>query len=148
MCFGAFAPGTTSPSIDVVTKILFSHTIGDEWPRPSIGVFHLMFFVVLHSAGRFFSLEIPEPSGPRHCGQFPAEDEAVAAIPNDTLAIRARLIRLVSFTAFFLCSLLFLRNGRFAKSKQMRDGANDQQPVRDCGRRHHHLAYRVLREQL
>ena len=33
----------------------------------------LMFLVGLHSEGRFFSLEIPEPSGPRHCGQFPAD---------------------------------------------------------------------------
>src|SRR5688500_19778893 len=102
MCFGAFAPGTTSPSIAVVTKILLSQTIGDEWPRPSIGVFHLMFLVVLHSAGKFFSVEIPEPSGPRHCSQLPAADEPVVAIPTDMAAIRARLIRRVSFTAFIL----------------------------------------------
>src|SRR6185369_7527737 len=37
-----------------------------------MGVFHLMFVVGVHTAGRFFSVEIPEPSGPRHCGQFPA----------------------------------------------------------------------------
>src|SRR5688500_19193773 len=104
MCFGAFAPGTTSPSIAVVTKILLSQTIGDEWPRPSIGVFHLMFLLVLHSAGKFFSVEIPDPSGPRHCGQLPAADDAVVAIPNATsnkrAAIRARLIRRVNLTAF------------------------------------------------
>ena len=35
-------------------------------------VFHLMFLVGLQSAGRFFSFEMPEPSGPRHCGQFAA----------------------------------------------------------------------------
>src|SRR6185503_9964830 len=118
MRFVAFAPSTTSPSIAVVTKIRFSQTIGDEWPRPSIGVFHLMFFEVFHSAGKFFSVEIPVPSGPRHCGQFPADDEAVAAIPNDTAAIRAKLIRRVSFTAFFLCNYCFFETGASPKANR------------------------------
>src|SRR6185503_15211534 len=73
MCFAALAPGTSAPSIAVVRKIILPQTIGDECARPSIGVFHLMFFVGLHSEGRFFSVETPEPSGPRHCGQFPAD---------------------------------------------------------------------------
>src|SRR5258705_4824307 len=70
MCFTAFAPGTSGPSIAVVRKILLPQTIGDECPRPAIGVFHLMFFVALHSVGRFFSSEVPCPEGPRHCGQL------------------------------------------------------------------------------
>src|ERR1041384_4556838 len=72
MCLVALAPGTSAPAIAVVRNTLCPQTIGDECERPSIAVFHLMFLVGLHSDGRFFSLEIPEPSGPRHCGQFPA----------------------------------------------------------------------------
>src|SRR5215467_5030105 len=66
----AFAPGTVSPSISVVRKILLSQTTGDECPRPTIGVFHLIFFVSLHSVGRLVSAEMPLPSGPRHCDQL------------------------------------------------------------------------------
>src|SRR6266550_579410 len=74
MCFTAFAPGTSAPSIAVVRNILLPQTIGEEWPRPAMAVFHLIFFVGLHSAGRFFSLEIPWPDGPRHCGQLGPPD--------------------------------------------------------------------------
>src|SRR6476661_8531633 len=70
ICLTAFAPGTSDPSIAVVRKIFFPQTIGDECPLPAIGVFHLMFFVALHSVGRFFSSEVPCPEGPRHCGQL------------------------------------------------------------------------------
>src|SRR6185503_7102781 len=101
-CFTAFAPGTSAPSTAVVRKIRLPQTMGDECDRPSIGVFHLMFFVGLHSDGRFFSFEMPEPSGPRHCGQFPAEtvratklrDPSAREIPT----IRVRAIR---FTVVF-----------------------------------------------
>src|SRR5438045_5539962 len=108
MCFTAFAPGTTGPSTAVVTNTLLPQTIGDECERPSIGVFHLMFLVGLHSDGRFFSFEIPEPSGPRHCGQFPAEallniklsaaNEIVSvnAIPRDSFTV---VVPLLDFSA-------------------------------------------------
>src|SRR6185369_172861 len=115
-CFTAFAPGTSAPSTAVVRKIRLPQTMGDECDRPSIGVFHLMFFVGLHSDGRFFSLEMPEPSGPRHCGQFPAEtvratklrDPSAREIPT----IRVRAIR---FTVVFP-SLFYYprRSGRSA----------------------------------
>src|ERR1041384_6490426 len=72
-CLAALAPGTSAPSTAVVRNTLFSQTIGEECERPSIAVFHLMFLVGDHSDGRFFSFEIPEPSGPLHCGQFPAD---------------------------------------------------------------------------
>src|SRR6185369_9719057 len=101
-CFTAFAPGTTAPSTAVVRKTRLPQTIGDECERPSMAVFHLMFLVGLHSDGRFFSFEIPVPSGPRHCGQFPADavvakelrPAAVKVIP----AISASAIRCVCFT--------------------------------------------------
>src|SRR5918997_1593536 len=97
MCTGAFAPGTGSPSIAVVRKTLLPQTIGEEWPRPGTAAFHLRFLVALHSTGRFFSGETPEPSGPLHCGQFasaPAERTA-GALRDDrpTLDARARAIR-------------------------------------------------------
>src|SRR5687768_16842464 len=55
---------------------LFSQTMGDEWPRPAMGVFHLMFFVALHSSGSPVSVETPCPSGPRHWGQLEPLDLA------------------------------------------------------------------------
>src|SRR5882672_1983958 len=61
-----------------VTKIRFSHTMGDECPGGR-SAFHRMFFVELHSAGTRASIEMPWLPGPRHCGQFSAETVAVAA---------------------------------------------------------------------
>src|SRR6185295_13809520 len=97
----ALAPGTTGPSMAVVKKILLPQTIGEECPRPSIAAFHLMFFVGLHSAGRFFSFDVPWPEGPRHCGQLP--DEA----PTDTTRIvrakrrpAATTVRPITFICF------------------------------------------------
>src|SRR5689334_24662806 len=107
MCLTAFAPATTSPSIAVVKKILLSQTIGDECPRPAIGVFHLMFFVGVHSAGRFFSFEIPEPSGPRHCGQLAAKPTVVSESDKTKAKLVIREIPGVlmreAFTNLILC---------------------------------------------
>src|SRR5215813_14627159 len=76
----AFAPGMTSPSMDVVRKILSFQTIGDEWPRPGSAVFHTMFLFTPHSSGRFFSSETPRLCGPRHCGQFEAPSRDCARV--------------------------------------------------------------------
>src|SRR5688500_8708660 len=105
MCLAALAPGTSVPSIAVVRNTLLPQTIGDECARPSIAVFHLMFLVGLHSDGRFFSFEIPVPSGPLHCGQFPADVVAertlnpamVKAIPT----MSAKVGRRDSFIVFY-----------------------------------------------
>src|SRR6266511_2513558 len=100
MCLTAFAPGTSGPSIAVVRKILFPQTIGDEWPRPAIGVFHLIFLVALHVLGRSFSSEIPCPEGPLHCGQLvPAKAPAEFSNSNVEIAMitKAMLTRLSSF---------------------------------------------------
>src|SRR5262245_18099633 len=59
-----------APSMDVVRKIRAPQTIGEECPRPSIGVFHFTFLVAPHSAGNPVSGETPWPSGPLHCAQF------------------------------------------------------------------------------
>src|SRR5690242_8851241 len=101
-CFTAFAPGTTAPSIAVVRNTRLPQTIGDECERPSIAVFHLMFLVGLHSDGRFFSFETPVPSGPRHCGQFPADAVFARKLKPATINVIAtmsvRAIRRVCFT--------------------------------------------------
>src|SRR5215207_6207576 len=72
-----------------------------------MAVFHLMFFVGVHSEGRFFSLEIPEPSGPLHCGQFPAaafsvkKPSPVTAKAIPTISVKAiRFTIGVSFVSF------------------------------------------------
>src|SRR5262245_66452014 len=56
--------------MSVVKKILDSQTIGCEWPRPEIGVFHLIFLFAFHADGTPVSEEIPFPSPPRHCDQL------------------------------------------------------------------------------
>src|SRR5437899_8888145 len=75
--------------------------MGEEWPRPAIGVFDLMFLVALHSVGRFFSVEIPCPPGPRHCGQFGAGELPAVELRSMTVERQqmttAMLIRLNSF---------------------------------------------------
>src|SRR5215213_3264657 len=103
VCFTALAPGTCTPSTAVVRNRRLPQTIGDECERPSIAVFHLMFLVALHSDGRFFSFEIPEPSGPRHCGQFPAsarlakEPRPATAKAIPTTSVKAILFNVVIF---------------------------------------------------
>src|SRR6266850_1240172 len=75
-------PGTLSPSSAVVRKILFFQTIGDEWPRPAISVFHFILLTSLHSVGRPVSVDTPWPSGPRHCGQFDPLDATALEFRN------------------------------------------------------------------
>src|SRR5258705_9891902 len=103
MCLTALAPGTSGPSIAVVTKIRLPQTMGEECPRPSIGVFHFMFFVPFHSVGKFFSAETPCPEGPRHCGQLAAPaDEVRSRIVEVTQITSAMLMRTKSFMFRFL----------------------------------------------
>src|SRR6185503_16406966 len=102
MCLTAFAPGTIGPSTAVVRKTFLPQTIGEEWPRPSIGVFHLMFFDAFQVVGRFFSSDVPCPEGPRHCGQFEpaAPDETtksvVMMVAEITIVTRANSFIVVS----------------------------------------------------
>src|ERR1051325_1032412 len=106
MCLAALAPGTSGPSTAVVRNTLFSQTIGDECERPSIAVFHLMFLFGPHSDGRFFSVEIPEPSGPLHCGQFPADTLPATKLRPATVkeipTMNVKAIRRDSFIFLFL----------------------------------------------
>src|SRR5215470_12416845 len=78
MCFGGFASCMTSPSSAVVRKIRSPQTIGEEWPRPGMAVFHFTFCVGVHTVGRPVSGEMPWLSGPRHCDQFAAGFGGVA----------------------------------------------------------------------
>src|SRR5215207_8939546 len=87
-----FAPGTTGPSTAVVTKTRLPQTTGLEWPLPGSGVFQRTFFASPHSSGRPFSAETPEPSGPRHCGQF-GSPAAEVGETESTTAVRRRAKR-------------------------------------------------------
>src|SRR5262245_32541108 len=107
ICVTAFAPGTTSPSIAVVRKTLFPHTTGDECPRPAIGVFHLMFLLAFHSAGRFVSVETPLPFGPRHCGQLAAPAVAANQATPERENIR-KLILIVEAVLMLISIPLFI----------------------------------------
>jgi hypothetical protein len=61
-----------------------------------------MFFVGLHSDGRFFSFEMPEPSGPRHCGQFPAAAFSIKKpSPVTAKAIPTMSVNAMRFTFYF-----------------------------------------------
>ena len=61
-------------------KIVSPQMIGVEPLRPGIASFHAMFSVGLHLTGRPFSALTPFIAGPRHCGQFSADNVAAAAI--------------------------------------------------------------------
>ena len=61
-------------------------TIGVEPDHAGSCSFQLTFSVADHLTGRFFSPLRPFSDGPRHCGQFSAEDAAVAA--NNTATRR------------------------------------------------------------
>ena len=87
VCATALAPGTTSPSIAAVTKMRSPQTMGDECPLGS-SVFHAMFLFGAHSVGSCFSVEMPCPAGPRHCGQFSAD--TLAARTTTALAVAKR----------------------------------------------------------
>src|SRR5690349_10134615 len=110
VCFTALAPGTTAPSTAVVRKMRLPQTIGDECERPSIAVFHLMFLVGVHSDGRFFSFEMPEPSGPRHCGQFPASGFAAVLTQAHTNTVATQSVNAIVFTLIvpLFSGLLFI----------------------------------------
>src|SRR5438876_9203024 len=56
----------------LVTKIRFPHTMGLEWPRPGMGVFHRTFFPfsTSHAVGVAYPSAIPLALGPRKEGQF------------------------------------------------------------------------------
>ena len=68
-------------SMQVVTRTRFSQTIGDECPRPGMEARQTTFFPDVPSQvmGRFVSLLVPSPRGPRHAGQFSASTTAVKA---------------------------------------------------------------------
>src|SRR5947209_17402326 len=94
-----------SPSMAVVRNTLLPHTTGDECPRPATGVFHLIFFVAVHSVGKFFSVEIPMPPGPRHCGQFVVAALLIVALRTATMStemIADEPIRMNVFIVYFL----------------------------------------------
>src|SRR5687767_14656915 len=74
-----------------VKKIRSPHTTGDDHPSAGTGVFHATFSVADHLVGRFVSVEIPCPFGPRNRGQFSAcECNATSAVTR--IAVSKRLI--------------------------------------------------------
>src|SRR6188474_424195 len=59
-----------------VRKMRSPQMIGVELPLPGSVSFQARFLVSLNAAGRFFSLEMPLLSGPRHWGQLSARPTA------------------------------------------------------------------------
>ena len=59
------------------------HTMGEEFPGPGKGTCQRTFSVLLHLSGSIFSVETPEPCGPRHAGQFSAETETRCPIAEE-----------------------------------------------------------------
>ncbi|MCG3119275.1 MAG: hypothetical protein ALAOOOJD_01636 [bacterium] len=104
-CLTACAPGTISPSISAVRKTLLPHTIGEELPLPESGVFHLMFLLLLHSAGRLVSVEIPVPSEPRHCDQLLVPGFSAANAPRPISTVNKTAISMLA-KRFVISSLL------------------------------------------
>src|SRR5262245_10344637 len=95
MWTGALAPAIGSPSIAVVKKTLFPHTIGEEWPSPSMAVFQAMLVAGPQVDGSAVSSETPCPCGPRNCGQFLAEtvaDPRASTVNEASAACRSGLM--------------------------------------------------------
>jgi hypothetical protein len=67
-----------------VTMTRFPLTMGDDTPRPAIGVFQATFSVALHRIGSPVSLVVPVPFGPRQCGQSAAAIVVPAATASRT----------------------------------------------------------------
>src|SRR5207302_1792938 len=65
---GSVAAGTVGTA--VVRKILSPQTTGEEWPRPGIVAFHLVFSVSLQRSGASVRA-IPSSDGPLHLGHWP-----------------------------------------------------------------------------
>src|SRR5438105_3170745 len=63
--------------IACVTKTSLARTTGVELPGSGSSVFQRMFWLVLQAVGRFFSVQMPMPCGPRHSGQLSATTESV-----------------------------------------------------------------------
>ena len=65
----------------VVRNMRSPQTIGDEWARPGIGVFHAMPDVGVQATGSALSSETPLESAPRQPGQLgPAHSAPTLAI--------------------------------------------------------------------
>ena len=64
----------------MLRKIVSPQMIGVDPLRPGIASFHAMFSVGLHLSGSPFSVLTPFIAGPRHCGQFSADNVAAVAI--------------------------------------------------------------------
>ncbi len=63
------------------------HTMGDDVPSPAGDARHARFWLALHVVGSVVSNETPWPEGPRHCGQFQADN----SLPARTIAERIRM---------------------------------------------------------
>ena len=70
----ALSPGGVNLSFACVRNTRSPHTTGVELPPSGSFVFHVIFSVADHFAGRSVSVVTPSPVGPRHAGQFPAAE--------------------------------------------------------------------------
>jgi hypothetical protein len=104
MCVTAFAPGTTSPSMAVVKKILFPQTTGDGVSSPGNRGSPLMIFGGTPFPGQVRLGRDAGASGPRHCGQLAAP----AVLVNTTTDERRTMtkISLISEEVFMFDSLV------------------------------------------
>ena len=58
----------------------FPHITGVELPRSGSGARQRTFSLVLQRSGKAVSVETPVPCGPRHAGQFPAQDKGAKSV--------------------------------------------------------------------
>src|SRR5919112_845845 len=77
-----FAPSSRA----VVRKMWSPHTIGDEWPRPATGTFHLMPLVGDQVSLYLPVLTIPCPDGPRQRVQYFAASPSTSIIETVSAA--------------------------------------------------------------
>ena len=88
-----------SSATAVVTKMRLPQTMGEEWPAPGIGVFHLTFSCSFHFRGRFVSVEIPRPS-PRQPGQLAVEVDTTGTIVTQPMTRQVRALIMIATLSF------------------------------------------------
>src|SRR5438552_2620566 len=100
-----------SLSMQVFRNIFRPMTIGEPWPLPGRGTFHLMFSVADHLVGTAVSAEVPSPRGPRHWGQSSPKVTAEAQRrQRKEMSTHSRLIFIHSCTVAMLGRSVDLRH--------------------------------------
>src|SRR5262245_59688847 len=83
----------SAPRSSLVRKMRSPQTTCVAPHSPGSGSFHRTLSSASHAVGRFFSLLMPSPVGPRHCGQLSAKAADSANSDSPTARVWAATVR-------------------------------------------------------